>query len=87
MVRIMEYIIFGALMTGNLSLGLYFSFRRTCTGSRNKRDDGGSVSRKSNAEDDSPCGLVRGVAGFFDGAGGLSGTLLRLRLAHVLVLT
>ncbi|KAL1468899.1 hypothetical protein MTO96_041180 [Rhipicephalus appendiculatus] len=32
MVRIMEYIIFGALMAGNLSLGLYFSFRKTCTG-------------------------------------------------------
>ncbi|KAH7947618.1 hypothetical protein HPB52_014609 [Rhipicephalus sanguineus] len=32
MVRIMEYIIFGALMACNLSLGLYFSFRKTCTG-------------------------------------------------------
>ncbi|KAL3226690.1 hypothetical protein MRX96_048930 [Rhipicephalus microplus] len=32
MVRMIEYIIFGALMAGNLSLGLYFSFRKRGTG-------------------------------------------------------
>ncbi|KAL1447700.1 hypothetical protein MTO96_028402 [Rhipicephalus appendiculatus] len=31
MVRLMEYIIFGFLMACNLSLGLYFSFRKTGT--------------------------------------------------------